>query len=209
MKKKLSLIVFAVFTSFISNAQMPDYMSSLVDCIIKLRAKESDEDVYNWLSSTATKWTLMDEIKTSEAECGRSKRWSIPHFGVNDMAYKIAESNNKKFTSAGNFCDGTDPRFNYSFIEKTIISGGKSQYEIPGRVGRQVFVIIPFIKKHQLEVSLQCMGEEHLGVIDKQGNIILEANNTTDKISPIFLSVKNNSSNDIAYVMINYNSRTH
>lgn len=192
-----------------ASAQLPGQMDTLVTLIMELRYEESDNDVYAKLSGCADKWTLMDEIMKSDAECGLSVRRSMPHFGLNDIAFKVAAENYGMFTSAGNFCDGMDPRYNYSFIEKTILADSRAEYLIPGRNGKQIFVIIPFKKEIFIEVCLHCGGKKYMGVTDSAGNIVVEAEAGDKADSPLSLTIANHMMEDAAYVIVNYNSRSH
>lgn len=203
------LCLLSAMLPLMTYAQLPGQMDTLVTLIMELRCESSDDDVYAKLSGCADKWTLMDEIMNSDAECSRSVRRSMPHFGLNDIAFRVAAENYGMFTSAGNFCDGMDPRYNYSFIEKTILAESQAEYLIPGRTGKQIFVVIPFRKGISVEACLHCGGRKYMGVTEPAGNIVIEADAGDKADSPLLLSIVNHAKEDAAYVIVNYNSRLH
>ena len=203
MRKTLVFSAVLALIPILSRAQVTEDLRSLVDIVVELREEGSDKAVYDKLAASDL-WTLMDEIESSEGECSRSRRRSLPHFGLNDMAYAIAAGDYGVYSSAGHFCDGTDPRYNYSFIEKTIRAGVTATYIIRGRTGKQTFVIVPFEEGASLEAALDCGG-----VISRaasvEGNLVINAD--AGQGSELNLSVTNPSGSDAAYVIVNYNSR--
>jgi len=205
MKRKY-LIAAAILTFATASAQnYTEPMKRLIGYVSELRTSDTDDSVYMKLINDNC-WTLMDEIGHAEGEC--SPFVEMEKFGINDLAHRVESKMRGKYVSTSNFCDGTDPRYSYSFIEKSIMDSTTISYEIGGRTGLQTFVVVPFSVDYKLRVGVIVSENDYIGIVDPSGNIVIEFDAGNDAKRKFVLSIENKSGKDISYVILNYNSRT-
>ena len=198
----IALSVFVSFGPIIRAQSLTDpYLNSIISYITELRDLSADERVLDKLKAD-DKWTLMNELDEDyEGQC--PLRIKMDRFGINDLAMRIEESRNGMFKSAGVFCDGTDPRFNYSFIEKSVKSGKTVNYDVPGRSGQQYILVVPFNPSANLDISIDYDNGRHRLNRDNdgtyRGDIVIERGRL------FRLSITNNDSQPVSFVIVNYN----
>lgn len=206
MKKLITVAISVLAFVSVSAQNYTEPMKRLIGYVTELRTDGSDDSVYLKLAGDDC-WTLMNEIGQVKGECSRSAIIKMKRFGINDLAYRAESQTRGRFVSASNFCNGTDPRFNYSFIEKTIVARDTVSYEIPGRTGLQTFVIVPFSTDSKLSAGVIVADEDYGGTVDSNGNIVIEADAGNDANNKLVLCVGNPMDKPMSYVIINYNSR--
>lgn len=200
MKKIILLFVIlgcAIFTS----AQESE-LNKLADIVFSLKTggENSYNSAINELASDK-QWTQMDELGIDKnAECRASER--TPGFKLNSVLTN-AENVERYQTTTGNHLNGADSRYNYSLFEKTLKANKSVQYRLNERWGYQIFIIIPYSGKATATISSD--GQEFTASALGNGAIKLTGNAVKGK--PINVIVKNEGSENISYVIINYNSR--
>lgn len=205
---KNSLLLMALFVSLLlpntlaAQIYSEKDMTRIMSYIIDLRDISADEQVLARMR-VDEKWTLMNELEEDyEGQC--PLREKMGRFGINDLAMRIEEERNGFFKSAGVFCDGTDPRFNYSFVEKSVKPGKIVTYSIPGRSGRQLFIIIPFVENSALEIIFHHNDESIIAKREDSGNYRAEME--VSKGHPLSFSITNCSTDTpVSFVILNYN----
>ena len=204
MRRFLLIICSLLLISEVSPAQTyTDVMSRLISYAVELRTDGSDDAVYEKLQKD-DKWTLMNEVADDlGGQCSLRER--IGRFGINDLAIRIEEKNRGKFESAGLFCNGTDPKYDYSFIEKSVKAGKTVNFTVPGREGEQQFVIIPFETGKRLQAKALVEDTSYNFSIDAEGNYHVSF--SVSKGTPITLTVSEPDGCASAFVIINHNSK--
>lgn len=204
MRRIVFIISSLIMISEVCPAQTyTDVMSRLMNYALELRTDGSDDIVYEKLQRD-DKWTLMNEVADDlGGQCSLRER--IGRFGINDLAIKIEEKNRGKFESAGLFCNGTDPKYDYSFIEKSVKAGKSVNYIVPGREGMQQFVIVPFEKGKRLQAKALVEDASYDFSIDSEGNYYVSF--SVSKGASITLTVSEADGSASAFVIINYNSK--
>ena len=150
----------------------------------------------------------MDEITPHENECLLSDR-KVKWFALNRiLSQRMGYEDNK---TRGDFNNGEDPNFNYSLIERSVKAGRKVEYELSSREGEQIFIIMPSnTEKAKFEISLY-RGKDKLaqGKTLNSGDIYMKIDAkkeiTADDV--LRLVVINNSNENMAFVIINHNTR--
>ena len=212
MKKSLILLLnlFLTFPVFAQESLDPE-MQHLMEIVASLRQTERPEEAWNQANEdfgNDTRWTIMDEITPHENECLLSDR-KVKWFALNRiLSQRMGYEDNK---TRGDFNNGEDPNFNYSLIERSVKAGRKVEYELSSREGEQIFIIMPSnTEKAKFEISLY-RGKDKLaqGKTLNSGDIYMKIDAkkeiTADDV--LRLVVINNSNENMAFVIINHNTR--
>lgn len=199
MKKTLILILLCLI-SFCSFAQN-DELNRLTDIVKSLQA--GGESAYKAAIATLAKdkrWTPMDELGIDRnVECKASER--VPGFRLNAVLTN-AENAERYQTTTGNHLNGADSRYNYSLFEKTLKAGKTATFSLSERWGEQTIIVIPY-QGADAKISVTATGLSSSAI----GNGIVRLTGNVKKGSPLRLNVTNGSTQNISYVIINYNSR--
>lgn len=186
-------------------------MQNLINIVNTLRGAQDKEawDNVKAALSNDKKWTIMDELSQSSNECrvtDRSVQWfSINRMLSQNMGYETSRAR-------GDFNSGEDPNFNYSLIERSVKANTSVSYEMRFRQGKQEFVVMPY-DTEGVNMTLEAYrGEELLatGKMASDGNIYLtiDADKNVRSDDTLTIVVTNNSDKNMAFVIINHNSRT-
>lgn len=179
---------------------IPNEMANLVLRCIDLRSPQNAGKVSKAMDRDMN-WTMMDELPLDkEGEC-RAKD-AVDMFGLNDMGFSILKRHGGVTNSGGRFRDGRDPRYKYSFVEITVRKGATVNYPINGREGEQVFAIVPFDKDAKFEAVIP-KGHSFI----ENGVCYIQLKNGVKKNDTFTLTVRNTSGKNMAFALINYNSR--
>lgn len=196
-----AVIVAVLASTAVSFAQDAE-LNTLTDLVKSLKAGGEKAYKAAVAALAADKyWTPMDELGiVREAECKASER--TPGFRLNS-ALTNAENKERYQTTTANHLNGADSRYAYSLFEKTLKAGASASYELPGRWGQQTFILIPYsggisadVSSDGVRFSSSPMGD---GALRFSGNAV--------KDKPVKVEVRNSSSSNVSYVLINYNSR--
>lgn len=201
--RKFLIIVSLLASSVLLYAQTAE-LDNLIEIVKSLRSG-SEKSYNNAVSRLASDrlWTPMDELQTfPEAECKASER--VPGFKLNS-ALTNAENSQRYQTTTGNHLNGADSRFNYSLFEKTIRPGKTVNYTLQQRWGEQVFILIPYSTKAKLSASVK--SGKAVFKNETLGSGIIRLTGNVTKGSNVTLDIRNDSKENISYVIINYNSR--
>lgn len=199
----LMMVILSSFPSFAqTDFDIPAEMSGLVAKCHELRVPSNSERVYKALDRDMC-WTMMDELPVDkESECTTSDL--VDEFGLNSLGFRILKYRGGVTNAGGRFRDGRDPRYKYSFIEVTVKKGHAARYEISGREGPQLFAIIPFNKDAIFKADISG-GESFI----KDGTFYIRIDRNIKPSDKFTLSLHNESSENLAFAIINYNSRSH
>lgn len=191
--------IFAQVSKF-DKAALPNEMASLVLRCIDLRSPQNVGKVSKALERDMN-WTMMDELPLNKkGEC--TTKDMVDMFGINDMGFSILKRHSGVTNAGGRFRDGRDPRYKFSFIEITVKRGKTVNYEISGREGEQIFAIVPFEKNAKYKASIP-----HGKSITDEGVCYIQLKQGLKKDDTFKLYIKNDSGKNMAFVIINYNSR--
>ena len=179
---------------------IPGEMVSLVLRCTELRSSQNVGKVSREMDRDMN-WTMMDELSLDKSgECTTID--VVDMFGLNDLGFSILKRHGGITNAGGRFRDGRDPLYKFSFIEITVKQGKTVNYNIGGREGRQVFAIVPFEKDAKYQASIpdgNSFSDDGVSYIQlKQG---------LKKYDTFKLTIKNLSGKNMAFVIINYNSR--
>lgn len=177
-------------------------LEKLVQCVLRLREAGTDDAVKAALMADES-WTLMTEIGMAEGECLPWEECEV--FSVNDFAVDIAEQRVGKNRSAGLFCNGLDPAFHHSFIEKDLRPGAEVQYVLPERKGWQEVVLVPFYPDTELVAEL--LSDGYLIPLEEDESHCFRARFTAGQDGNIRLVIQNRGDRPEAVVLLNYNAR--
>ncbi len=208
MTRHLILILLLTICGGVQ-AQMPKEITSelsvLVERCILLREKKNKPQVeYGFVHDT--KWTLMDELAIDRrGEC--STREKVTTFGLNEMAYKIAKRHRGVNNAGGRFRNGQDERYEYSLLEVTARRKAKLEYHIPGREGLQVFAVVPRLAEASFSVEATLDGNPVGKKIEKDGVVYVIVDVAVKPANRLHLNITNNSRRNMAFVIINHNTR--
>ncbi len=215
MKRFLILSFFLGFTmAFQAQVQVADKeLRCLVESIVSLRQSDSTKmsTVVNTVSANLSadkKWTIMDELKDqNNGECFLTKKMN--RFNLNPILNRVLSVRNGKNKVAGHFLNGEDSRYDYSLIEKGIKAKKKVKYTFKGRVGKQDFVIIPYVQDANLSVKFSRNSTNLKTSIrkEKNGCIYLHTDAKLKATDNLTLEVENGSNMNVAIAIINHNTR--
>ena len=192
--------VFAQSDSKFDKSILPDEMASLVLRCIDLRSSQNAVKVSKAMDRDMS-WTMMDELPLDKnGEC--TTKDAVDVFGLNDMGFSILKRHGGVTNAGGRFRDGRDPRYKYSFIEITVKQGKTVSYPISGREGEQLFAIVPFEKEAKFKASIL-----HGASFEDNGVCYIQLKQGIKKTDTFTLTIKNESGKNMAFALINYNSR--
>lgn len=185
--------------------EIPAQMQTLVERCRDLRSPANAQKVSRQFMRDA-KWTLMDELPVDRAgEC--TVRDKVGSFGFNDMGFRIAKMHSGVTTHSGRFRNGADPRYNYSLIEITVKKGATVSYPVSGRSGAQVFAVVPLDPAAPFTAMLTAPDGTRAEAVTADGVCYLDLDCAVAPADNLTLTVTNRSGANMAYVLINYNSR--
>lgn len=197
-----SLNATAQGNSGFDRTELPNEMINLVLRCTDLRLSKNVKKVSSAMDRDMN-WTMMDELPLDKSgECRTTDPVDV--FGLNDIGFSILKRHGGVTNSGGRFRDGRDPRYKYSFIEITVKKNASVNYKISGREGMQMFAIIPFEKNAEFVASIPD-GESFAD----NGICYIRLKQGIKKSDSFTLTVKNNSGKNMAFALINYNSRNH
>ena len=192
--------VFAQSTQGFDKTAIPNEMASLVMRCIDLRLSQNVGKVSKAMDRDMN-WTMMDELPLDKnGEC--TTKDAVDVFGLNDMGFSILKRHGGVTNAGGRFRDGRDPRYKYSFIEITVKQKKEVNYPISGREGEQVFAIVPFEKDAKFKASIP-----HGESFEDNGIYYIRLKQGIKKNDTFRLTIKNESGKNMAFALINYNSR--
>lgn len=179
---------------------IPNEMARLVLRCVDLRSPQNVGKVSKAMDRDMN-WTMMDELPLDKkGEC--TTKDQVDMFGINDMGFSILKRHGGVTNAGGRFRDGRDPRYKFSFIEVTVKQGKEVNYDISGREGVQMFAIVPYEKGAKYEASIP-NGES----ISDDGVCYILLKQGLKKEDTFKLTLKNMSGKNMAFAIINYNSR--
>lgn len=186
---------------------VPDAMGTLIWRCVELRSSANIKKVSRALERDMN-WTVMDEIAIDrKGEC--TIKDEVDTFGLNDIGFAILKRRGGVLNTGGRFRDGRDPRYKYSFIEVTVKKDAVVNYDITGREGEQLIAIIPYRKDAAFTTGAY-MDDNEIGKVRlKDGISYISIRKGLMKDDKFTLTIKNNSGQNMAFVIINYNSRSH
>ncbi len=188
--------------SGLDKSAIPNEMATLVLRCIDLRSPQNIAAVSKAMDRDMS-WTMMDELPLDkQGECKSTD--AVDVFGLNDMGFSILKRHGGITNSGGRFRDGRDPRYKYSFIEITVKEGATVNYQISGREGEQIFAIVPFDKDAMFEAAIL-----HGQSFTDNGVCYIQLKQGIKKNDSFKLTIRNQSGKNMAFALINYNSRNH
>lgn len=202
----LMLVLILSFVPVVTYAQgfgpgdIPDEMTALVTDCIDLRLPQNQAKVRRVMDRDMM-WTLMDELAIDrQGECTTNDM--VDMFGLNDLGYGILKRHGGISNAGGRFRDGRDPRYKYSLIEITVKKGATVSYRIEGREGEQILAVVPYDAEAVYRVSIP--GAE---AFTDDGVRYVQLRRGLKKTDSFDVSISNLSDRNMAFVIINYNSR--
>lgn len=188
-----------------SQVQHPQEMEAIVKRCIDLRdpanANRVERAFYN-----DSRWTLMDELEVDRnGECTIHNK--VGTLGLNEMGYRIAKYSRGVSNTGGRFRNGQDPRYNYSLIEVTAKQNATVSYDITGREGTQIFAVVPYKAGASFNLTLNRNGVTSGQVYEADGVKYIAVNDNVKPDDVLTLRIANTSGGNLAFVIINYNSR--
>ena len=199
----LSLMPFRLMAQ--SQPNIPTEMQKLVDRCIALRQGSNVSNVTRELQRD-NQWTLMDEIAIDrKGECTVND--PVTMFGLNDIGFRIFKLHGGVTNQGGRFRDGRDPRYSYSFIEVTVKSQKSVTYDITGREGSQLLAIVPRGNDAKFTATVTRNGETCGTAAVRDGVCYLSIQEKLKTSDTFKLTIQNQSGQNMAFAIINYNSR--
>lgn len=154
------------------------------------------------------KWTMMSEFadscSTPEAFCGLRDR--VKRTGLNDIALQAEHQRGTVAKSTDLFCNGNDPRYNYSLFEAKIKAGTCMKSRLSHRKGKQYFLVIPFDGPEGLTIEIRYRDEQVRPSALQDGSLAYVIDSPVMENEVIEISVYNSSSYNRSFVIINNNS---
>ncbi len=188
-------------TSFDRSA-IPDEMVALVLRCQDLRSPQNMTKVSRAMDRDMN-WTMMDELAVDKkGEC--TTKDVVDVFGLNDVGFSILKRHGGVTNAGGRFRDGRDPRYKYSLLEITVKKDLAVSYQVGGREGTQIFAVIPFEKNADFEASVP-----NGKVFKDNGVCYIQLQQKLKKEDAFTLTIRNKSGKNMAFALINYNSRNH
>lgn len=186
----------------LSRSDIPHEMASLVLRCVDLRSPQLAERVSKAMDRDLS-WTMMDELPIDkEGEC--TTKDPVDAFGLNDIGFNILKRHRGATNAGGRFRDGRDPRYKYSFIEITVKRDHSVSYPISGREGEQLFAIVPFDPDATFEANIP-----GATTFSDQGVCYIRLKRQIKETDVFVLTIKNSSGKNLAFSLINFNSRNH
>lgn len=203
----MTIFLFSLLFSVHCHAQsgkIDAEMKNIVQLCKDLRSSSNEKKVKDKLRDD-TKWTIMDELVVDKSgECTIDEK--VDMFGLNDIAFRYAKLRGGVTNTGGRFRNGKDPRYNYSFIEITVRKRATVNYDINGREGYQVFAIVPHKEGASFNSYIN-MGEKITSKL-QDGVAYIFLPGTVKQSDVLKLTIQNTSQENMAFVIINYNSRS-
>lgn len=211
MKRIFPFILLAACLS--AGAQTPEadflhdeVMQELCGYVSALRSSPDDyESVRNRMGRNM-KWTMMSEFadscSTPDALCGLRDR--VKRTGINDIALQAEHMRGTVAKSADLFCNGNDPKYNYSLYEVKIKSGQTVRSRLSHRTGQQYFLIIPYSAGISAEIA--CNGETVRCIKMPDGSLSFVTGRPLKDTDIIEISISNTATDNRSAVIINHNS---
>lgn len=194
-------------SSQFNKSSMPEEMAKLVLHCIDLRSSQNVGKVSKALDRDMN-WTMMDELTVDKSgECTTKDKVDI--FGLNDVGFSLLKRHGGVTNTGGRFRDGRDPRYKYSFIEITVKQNAKVNYVISGREGEQLFAIVPFDKNADFATFIKTKDGKIIKGEKIDGVCYLRLKEKIKKNDSFTLTLTNKLGKNMAFALINYNSRNH
>lgn len=196
----LLLIMLAVPTHM--SAQVDNEMQELIQLTTSMRNQSNRQKVLEKLLND-THWAIMDELKRHTNEC--MFRDPVKMFGMNSIANEIAQREKGIVNVGGRFRDSRNPKYPYSFIERTAKAKRTISYQVYGHTGTQQVAIIPFDAKQKYTVSITVGGKEIKPTNEKDGILYFTFNASSSDYYDF--SIFNDKSENASFVIITFNSQ--
>lgn len=196
-------LFFAVQYSAAQSAVVEDKeLARLVDVVKMLRnADEANFNKAQEVLKADQLWVAMSETGgLQETECKPSEK--MPTFKLNRILY-AAEKARKYVSAKSEMLNGEDSRYDYSLFERSLKKGKSATYRLKKRVGKQTFVLIPYVKKKG-SLSVMIAGKKPATVECEDGTVVCTFNATGKELA---MTVTNKSGAALPFVILNHNSR--
>ncbi len=202
----LLICLFACFPAVISAQEfnIPEEMAKLVFQSEDLRSAANKDKVARELQ-TDRQWTVMDELRTDQNECTRTDK--VGSFGLNDMMPQILLKRRGVTNAGGRMRDGRDKRYKFSMLEIKVKAGKEVSYRIEGRLGQQIFAIVPFDKTSDFQAEISCNGKVSQDSFTRESVCYIRLGESIKENDKFTLTVSNRSNENAAFVIVNYNSQ--
>ncbi len=209
------ILTLLLFLSFIypcdlfsqngTKGKHPAELTAIVNRCKSLRSSANVKRVTSEFENDM-QWTLLDEIAIDrKGEC--TTKDPVKMFGVNSIAARILKYQSGAVNMGGRFRNGQDPRYKYSFIEVTVKKGATVSYEITKREGTQTFAVVPYAADASFSVEVK-QSQHRIGTPEMNDGVCYVSTHKrllpTDKFT---ISIENKSGKNMAFVIVNYNSR--
>lgn len=220
MKRLVTLLLIAI--SIDASAQLPGLNDKTVQDICHYvrtlhEQPENYEKVRKEMGENES-WTMMSEFTdglTPESKANLCRlRDQVEYTGINDVAFQVEQERGTLPQSANSFCNGNDPRYNYSFHEVKILAGksietsisGGNEADNSGRKGRQLFLVIPF-SPGTIDACIKVNGTSIEAETLSNGTLSFSINDAITCKDIIDITLTNTSGINQSAVVINHNSR--
>lgn len=198
------LSILLSFAALCSYAQTNE-LNALADIVKSLQS--GGEAAYKAAVATLATdklWTPMDELGYDKTvECRVSDR--VPGFRLNSVLTNAENANRFQSTTADHL-NGADSRYSYSLFEKTLKANCTASFELPGRWGEQILLIIPY-PGAKAKITAEATSAENDFSVSAFDNGGIKLTGKAVKGKALEITIKNNSAENVSYVIINYNSR--
>lgn len=204
MNKRLVLLMATGLLLCIGGyAQEDAYLKKLKEDLLQLRKAKSSSKVLNktvldWSASECPKITLMDEVKRDEMNEYRGNEAN--KFKMNQVVTYVYKRQNTGMVSKGDYFNSTEKDVYYSAVEKTVKKGCTVTYTLTGHNGSQEFVFMPFNSKTQFTAVVNGKKAERMA----EGFQVVKIGRVKADEEIVF-SIKNESSSNESFVILNYN----
>ena len=212
MKKTISTALYILFMVSAANAQ--SHNNELHDSVMEkicgyVESLRTDPDGYEAVRDQMAKdmkWTMMSEFadscSTPEALCGLRDR--VKRTGINDIALQAEHKRGTVARSADVFCNGNDPKYNYSLYEVKVKAGQTVESRLSHRKGQQYFLILPY--SMGLDIEMTCRGSKVPCTRHKDGSTSFTIRKPIEENDTIGIRISNRTDGNLSAVMINHNS---
>jgi len=209
MKRRLILLLFCI-ASLSGAAQtigVDEEMEYLVG-VVRLLGKQDEASYLEAcrLLSQDMKWTPMNETGAFQpGECSPSEK--VPGFKLNRALSQVA-GNRKYVSTHGDMLNGEDERYDYSLYERSVHAGQTVSYQLKGREGNQLFILIPFTAGQGLSANLSLGEGEPVPFVDSGDGILVAKVQcpALKRDQTLSLTVTGGKENQ-AFVILNHNTR--
>lgn len=212
MKKIVLTVIYALLMALEAGAQT--HGNDLHDDVVEkicgyVGALRSDPDGYEAVRDEMAgnmKWTMMSEFadscSTTEALCGLRDR--VKRTGINDIALQAEHKRGTVARSADLFCNGNDPKYNYSLYEVKVKAGQTVESRLSHRKGQQYFLIMPY--SSGLNVEITCRDSKVPCTRHKDGSMSFTIRKPLQESETIGIRIINRTDGHLSAVIINHNS---